>query len=888
MRHATALVTGVGSGCSADRTSRFGPDGPPHRATRTGACRSRRLVSRLAASAILIASVTAAADTTSEMRPFRVDDLFELEDVGRYFGGPYAFSADGLQLAMTRVRPKKQLANHKWEYLWGNAGGDVWVQSSPDVELANLTDGASDGSGWWSPQFSPDTTKIAMLSTRGGSVRLWLWDSATGELRPLTERAVDLGADVHERPFVWVDDGHLLCPVLPEGEQPLGMRIELQTPAIATAEWPKAAKGTEPTASVLDSGVSPCLDCRPQGELLLIDVATGEAKTILEGNIRWLQVSPDRAAVAFTRQVSIYTPKPDESLGFDTSMYAGTARVALVRTDGGPIAIEGGLPGEALEDSLRWSADGGELAYLAREGGREHPPVLYRVDLALRRVTALPLGGIDAAPIIRESSQLEWTAAGDLMVRGAERTPGQAIDVATSRDWWLVSGTDAPRLLTAELESPPTQLWPQDGRRAFVGLAGGDIWRLDPAVGTLENLTSELEPEVDHISWPAMTNQGDDEYRQPGRTYGQVLFAAGRDAEIAPYALDLHTGAIITLPKAAPGARLVAYEPVTRTAVMYAADRAGMTVWRTTPGAQEAAVLVAANRFLSQVAEAAFRALEYTSLNGEKLAGWMLLPPGYEPGRRYPVITWVYAGAVYGKRPPEFMGINSSSALNLQVAAAHGYVVLLPSMPLAREGLAEEPMLRLTEGVLPAVDRLVELGIADPDRLFVMGQSFGGFSTYGLVTQTRRFRAGVALAGLSNLISMYGQLDARERYTPYPHEHFFQQAIMESAQVGMGNPPWRDLGRYLRNSPIFHVERVQTPLLIIQGDLDYVPIQQGEEFFTSLYRQGKRARFVRYWGEGHVLESPANIRDMWVQIFRWFDEISSGAPVEGQGSSTKP
>lgn len=66
---------------------------------------------------------------------------------------------------------------------------------------------------------------------------------------------------------------------------------------------------------------------------------------------------------------------------------------------------------------------------------------------------------------------------------------------------------------------------------------------------------------------------------------------------------------------------------------------------------------------------------------------------------------------------------------------------------------------------------------------------------------------------------------------------------------------------------------MQTPLLIIQGDMDYVPLAQGEQFFSALYRQGKRARFVRYWGEGHILQSPANIQDMWQRIYGWFDEF---------------
>jgi dipeptidyl aminopeptidase/acylaminoacyl peptidase len=81
---------------------------------------------------------------------------------------------------------------------------------------------------------------------------------------------------------------------------------------------------------------------------------------------------------------------------------------------------------------------------------------------------------------------------------------------------------------------------------------------------------------------------------------------------------------------------------------------------------------------------------------------------------------------------------------------------------------------------------------------------------------------------------------------------------------------------YLRNSPLSYVERVETPVMIIHGDLDVaVPIEQAEQFFSALYRQNKRARFLRYWGEGHVLDSPANIQDMWQRIYAWLDEFLS-------------
>ena len=95
---------------------------------------------------------------------------------------------------------------------------------------------------------------------------------------------------------------------------------------------------------------------------------------------------------------------------------------------------------------------------------------------------------------------------------------------------------------------------------------------------------------------------------------------------------------------------------------------------------------------------------------------------------------------------------------------------------------------------------------------------------------------------------------------------------IEIGQVQMKAPPWAEPGRYIQNSPIFAADKVQTPVMIIQGDIDYVSIGQGEEFFMALYRQGKPARFVRYWGEGHSIDSPANIRDEWQQIFGWLDQ----------------
>src|ERR1051325_1491616 len=155
-----------------------------------------------------------------------------------------------------------------------------------------------------------------------------------------------------------------------------------------------------------------------------------------------------------------------------------------------------------------------------------------------------------------------------------------------------------------------------------------------------------------------------------------------------------------------------------------------------------------------------------------------------------------------------------------------------------------------------------------------MGHSFGGFAVYGLVTQTNRFRAAIATAGISDFISHYGTFDGRARYWADADEVNVLSAAVgyETTWGRMGAPPWKDWSRYQRNSPLFYVDRVQTPLLIAQGDMD--PISQGEEFFSALKRQGKRARFVRYWGEGHsVASSPANHLDFVAQVYAWLDEF---------------
>jgi len=307
--------------------------------------------------------------------------------------------------------------------------------------------------------------------------------------------------------------------------------------------------------------------------------------------------------------------------------------------------------------------------------------------------------------------------------------------------------------------------------------------------------------------------------------------------------------------------------------------------------------LLSVNAWVPQLAQPRKMLIRYRSENGDSLDAVVVLPTPYSSGRRYPVVTWVYAGDVYSDTVGAPANPLSASSLNLALLAARGYVVLCPSMPLGPGQLSGRNVLpqlvngtlpsggsdvlqQLTNGVLPAVDRLVALGIADPNRVAVMGQSFGGYSTLGLVTQTKRFRTAIALAVQSDKLSQYGALRPWDRYRDDAQVSLANPKMMEAGQDRLGASPWANLWRYLVNSPVIYADRVETPVMIMQGDLDFEGPEQAEEFFMALYRLGKRARLVRYVGEEHVIQSPGNVRDMWARIEEWLSQTMPAATAE--------
>ncbi len=791
----------------------------------------------------------------SRLRALTPDDLFQLEELGNYFG-PVSLSPDGEYLAYVMQRPKANAKVFNQEYLWGNDRADIWLVSSRGGSPQNLTHGSDDGSGFWGPSWSPDGMHLAMLSTRGGNVLLYVWERASGQLRPLTKRGVNIWTFASV-PYVWISNRELVCPVLAEGAKPRQMIVEMQAAQTAMEQWPKAWKGRESTASVLESGVPVAIERRAQGQLLLLDAITGKEQLITTGNCRNVLPSPKNTHVAFLRQVEVPLPNP-ERLFTTRAIHEDGYQLEITSSD--RRLVYNGLPGIKNVVVMQWSNDGSNLAVVGHstkdiEGG----PQLFVFNIEDRTTEEVTRN--DLQPIA-----IEWLNGRQLMMLAKQKGVGGRTDFESRSDWWLVEAKGRYRSLTSTMKVVPAQLIPEANSGAFVGLADGRLWRIRTDAVVPQNITPDSEPRITSIVWPSRPRTN-----RLGLTH-IVVAAKGRESTDI-YRIELSTGQSVSIVKPSHEASLIAFSPQSGVAVFTSNTRNGFSVWVSRAGSAKHQTVVQTNHFLGEVDQGELRKISYRSLDGQDLIAQLILPINYQSGRRYPLITWVYAGVAYGDEPPPSANLNNATSLNLQLLAAHGFAVLLPSMPLSREGEASDPYFELTKGVLPAIDKAIELGIADANRLGVMGASFGGYTVYGLISQTNRFKTAVALAGVSDLVSLYGQFDARYRYSEFPHEYLTQVELSESGQIRMGGPPWKDYARYLRNSPLFYVERIETPLMIIQGDMDYVPMQQGEQLFTCLYRRNKRAAFVRYWGEGHVLESPANINDMWKRIYGWFDQF---------------
>ncbi len=261
--------------------------------------------------------------------------------------------------------------------------------------------------------------------------------------------------------------------------------------------------------------------------------------------------------------------------------------------------------------------------------------------------------------------------------------------------------------------------------------------------------------------------------------------------------------------------------------------------------------------------------ISYVSDKGDTLQAALYLPAGYQEGESYPTVVYIYERLtqnLFGYARPSFPG----GGFNRSMYTSNGYAVLMPD--IAYE--LNDPGMSAVWCVLPALDAAEETGIVDPDKVAIHGHSWGGYQTSFLITQTDRFKAAVAGAPLTNMISMYSLI--------YWNTGGTNQAIFESSQGRLTSGYWDNWDAYKRNSPVYFAQDVETPLLLMHNDEDgAVDFTQGVEYYNTLRRLEKPVIMLQYEGENHGLRKRANQIDYAVRMMEYLDHYLKGAEAPG-------
>jgi Tol biopolymer transport system component/dienelactone hydrolase len=272
------------------------------------------------------------------------------------------------------------------------------------------------------------------------------------------------------------------------------------------------------------------------------------------------------------------------------------------------------------------------------------------------------------------------------------------------------------------------------------------------------------------------------------------------------------------------------------------------------------------NAFQSKYAWGHSELIDYKDSHGTHLQGALFYPAGYEPGKKYPMVVYMYeklSDGLHHYNPPSERSYYSTSAFT-----THGYFLLQPDIVFQRS----QPGISVADCVTAAVKKVVEKGVVDEHKVGVIGHSWGGFDAAFLATHTHVFAASVAGAPITDLVSNYGNHHWSSGIAETDH--------IETGQQRMGVPLYEDLQAYINNSAVFAVSTMTTPLMIEVGDADgTVFYHQGVELFNIARRAKKNVVLLVYQGEDHGLRKKADQIDYQHRIFAWFGHYLKDEPA---------
>jgi dipeptidyl aminopeptidase/acylaminoacyl peptidase len=547
----------------------------------------------------------------------------------------------------------------------------------------------------------------------------------------------------------------------------------------------------------------------------------------------------------------------------DLPTEAPSAQLWTAPADGGAPTKRAELKGNA--DAPSFSPDGSKIALLYIEGiPRQSGPLQPMTPLAgvignkiyEQRLTTVDLSTNAVAQVTPPDFYIyeyDWTPDGQGWWATAAHGSGDA-------NWYVaklyhipVKSGDMHEIYTPKLQIAEPKVSPDGKQVAFIeglmsdeGSTGGDVFVLTLAGGKVQNLTPGINASPSSLTWTASD---------------RITFGENIDGKSGFGTVDLAG----TVKQTWSGDEFVGPHSFARdgatTAVVRQSFSTPPELW-----AGPIAMWKQVTTLNADVQPAWGAAHNYHWMNGsQRVQGWLMLPKDYDASKKYPLVVNVHGGpsaACSARWDTRIMGATS----------AMGYFSLCPN-PRGSYGQGEAFTAANVKDfgggdfrdIMAGVDAIVKEYPVDPKRLGIRGHSYGGYMTMWAETQTHRFAAAVAGAGLSDWVSYYGVNEIDEWMIP-----FFGKSVYDDPAV------------YAKSDPMHFVKNVQTPTLILVGDSDgEVPMEQSVEWWHALETLKVPTQFVVYPHEGHVFVRPSDWRDYFVRSLEWFDQWFGKAGEQG-------
>ena len=536
--------------------------------------------------------------------------------------------------------------------------------------------------------------------------------------------------------------------------------------------------------------------------------------------------------------------------------------IKVLRIDGGPARALRSVKGGGSRP--KWSPDGKAIAYLAAEPLTEKE----------KREAKLRQNDVVVTDSARRPARL-WTVAADesseprVLTTGARQVnefawapDGQRIAMMTSPATVEFEGISQTHVVVVNRDGSNARdlpierawsfsdiSWSPDGKYVLfkssypgLKLAEGRFNLVDVASGKTTVFPPNFDGGVSGYTWAGA---------------GTIIFSASTGVVGRLFQYELKSGHVT--PLGAVGERLfraLSSDKTGANLVFVARDANNPGDLYTTPlPAFTPKQLSDVNPQLRQLTLGTTETVTWKGADGWPMDGVLVKPVDYQAGKRYPTIVIIHGGPT---------GINAKAFDPFwQMLAGRGYAVFAPN-PRGGGGHGDKFIAanyrdfggKDFQDIMAGVDRVIQMGVADSDKLGVWGWSYGGYMTYWVVTHTTRFKAAMSGAGMANLASFYAQSDI--------------QAVWSPAYFGAS--PYKDRDIYNKVSAINSIDKVTTPTLILYGAQDVrVPPAQGREFYVGLREMGVPTQLVLYPREGHGFREPDHERDRWQRSIDWFD-----------------